>query len=227
VTSVAENLFPAYARTRERIIGVLETTSAEERARVVPACPDWTVRQLLAHVVSIPAALSAGRRPGGNIGGWLSELVGERDGQPAESLHDEWRSLDRELEAMLSGSSGLLYADLAVHEHDFRGALGRPDHSALDVDDMLPRTIAAFSSPLQEAGLAPIEVRAGDQVWRSHDGAPGWTLMVDPWTAVRAINSRRTVDELRSLPCRGNPDPYLPILDAHLPLPVQSLGESD
>jgi hypothetical protein len=126
----------------------------------------------------------------------------------------------------LTAGSALLFGDLAVHEHDFRGALGRPDHSALEVGDMLPRTIAAFSRPLQEAGLAPIELRCGDDVWRSHEGEPGWTLIVDPWTAVRAMNSRRTADELRALPSRGDPDPYLPILDAHLPLPVHSLGES-
>ena len=79
---------------------------------------------------------------------------------------------------------------------------------------------------MRSAGLAPIEVRCGERVWRSHDGEPGWTLLVDPWEAVRAINSRRTADELRALSSRGNPDPYLPLLDAHLPLPAESLGES-
>ena len=58
---MAENLFPAYARTRERMIAVLDTTPEADLARVVPSCPDWTVHQLLAHVVSIPAALASGR----------------------------------------------------------------------------------------------------------------------------------------------------------------------
>jgi uncharacterized protein (TIGR03083 family) len=226
VTPVAEPLVTAYARTRDRIIAVLETSSDDDLARVVPACPDWTVHQLLAHCVSLPAALSTGRRPTGPISEWLSELVADRADLSASAMHDEWRSLDTELDALLSGSSGLLFGDLAIHEHDFRGALGRPDHSALEVPEMLPRTVAAFSKPLREAGLAPLEVRCGDDVWRSHEGDPGWTLLVDPWTAVRAVNSRRTAEELRSLPSRGNPDPYIPILDAHLPLPGQSLGES-
>jgi hypothetical protein len=226
VTAVSDSLFPAYARTRERIIAVLETTSDDERARIVPACPDWTVHQLLAHCVSIPAALSSGRRPTGDLGDWLSELVAERDDQSTSSLHDEWRGLDAELDALLSGGAALLFGDLAIHEHDFRGALARPDHAALEVEEILPRTVAAFSKPLREAGLAPLEVCCGDRVWRSHDGEPGWTLIVDPWEAVRAVNSRRTADELRALPSRGDADPYLPILDAHLPLPIRSLGES-
>ena len=223
---MAEGLFPAYARTRGRVIELLATAPDDELARIVPACPDWTVHDLLAHVVSIPAALSSGRLPTGPIGDWLSELVAERVEQPARSLSQEWQALDNELEALLSGPSGLLFADLAVHEHDFRGALGRPDHVALEVDAMLPRTIAAFKEPLQEAGLAPIEVRAGDRIWRSHDGEAGWTLIVDPWTAVRALNSRRTADELQALPSDGDASAYLPILDAHLPLPAESLGEA-
>jgi uncharacterized protein (TIGR03083 family) len=226
VTTVAQSLFSAYARTRDRIIDLLETTSEDERTRVVPACPDWTVHDLLAHVVSIPAALSSGRRPTGPIGDWLNELVAERSEQPDRALQDEWRALDRELEALLSGPSGLLFGDLAIHEHDFRGALDRPDHGALEIEDLLPRTIGAFKGPLKEAGLAPIEVRAGDRVWRSHEGEAGWTLVVDPWTAVRALNSRRTADELCALPSRGDASGYLPILDAHLPLPARSLGEA-
>jgi uncharacterized protein (TIGR03083 family) len=223
--TMTQNLFPAYARTRERVSELLAGASDDELARVVPACPAWTVHDLLAHVVGIPAALSTGRHPTGDIGTWLSELVAERSDQQASALQEEWRSLDPALEALLSGPAGLLFADLAVHEHDFRGALGRPDHAALEVEELLPRTIAAFKGPLEEAGLVPIEVRAGERVWRSHDGEAGWTLVVDPWTAVRALNSRRTADELYALPSHGDARGYLPILDAHLPLPAASLGE--
>jgi uncharacterized protein (TIGR03083 family) len=177
---MTESLFAAYARTRDRIVELLAVTPEDELFRVVPACPDWTVHDLLAHVVSLPAALSMGRRPTGPIGDWLSELVAERNEQPVKELAQEWRALDTELDGLLSGPSALLFADLAVHEHDFRGALGRPDHAALEVEAMLPRTIAAFKRPLQDAGLAPIEVRAGARAWRSHAGDAGWTLLVDP-----------------------------------------------
>ena len=56
-------------------------------------------------------------------------------------------------------------------------------------------------------------------------GILGWTLLVDPWEAVRALGSRRTVEELRALPAEGDCEPYLKILDEHLPLPTRSLGE--
>jgi len=90
---------------------------------------------------------------------------------------------------------------------------------------MLPRTLAGFAKPLRHAGLGSIAVRHDDRIWRSHDSEPGWTLDVTPWEATRAVNSRRTADELRELPHRGDVEPYLAILDAHLPLPAAPLKE--
>ena len=102
--------------------------------------------------------------------------------------------MDSAISAILNGPGGVLFGDLAVHEHDLRGAVDAPDHGALEVEVMLPRTLAAFAKPLRHAGLGAIEVRHDDRIWRSHDGAPGWTLDVTPWEAVRAVNSRRTAD---------------------------------
>jgi hypothetical protein len=221
-----ESIVGAYLRTRERVTELLSAAAEAELERQVPACPAWSVQELLAHLVSMPAAITAGRRPSGPVGEWLEELIVERKGQSSGELIAEWQSLDGELAGLLGGSSALLFGDLAVHEHDLRGALTKPDHAALEVDEVLPRTLAAFSKPLRAAGLGAIEVRNDSGVWRSHDDAVGWTLLVDPWTAVRAVNSRRTADEVRQLPALGEATPYLPVLDEHLPLPAESLGEA-
>lgn len=219
-------VFDAYVAVRGRMAGLWREARSDEVATVVPACPEWTAADLLAHVVSMPAALGAGRLPDGPIGPWLRAMVDERRTVAVPDQVDEWLSLDDALRDLLDGPGALLYADLAVHEHDLRSALGRPDHDALEVDVILPRTIASFAGPLREAGLPPLAVEHDGRTWTSHTGAePGWVLLVDPWEATRAVNSRRTADELRSLPHRGDPEPYLPLLDAHLPLPARSLGE--
>jgi uncharacterized protein (TIGR03083 family) len=221
-----EETFEAYAQVRARFEELIRAADPDDLVRVVPACPDWTVRDLLAHVVSLPAAIGAGRAPAGEINGWLASLVAERAEQPVEQLIDEWNELDDVLRAVLSGPAGLLFPDLVVHEHDLRGALGRPDHDALPVAELMPRTMAAFRRPLREAGLGAIEVRNGSSSWRTSDDPVGWTLLVDPWEAVRALGSRRTADELRALPAEGDCEPYIEILDEHLPLPIHSLEES-
>jgi hypothetical protein len=219
------DIVDAYVRTRARMCDVVADASPAELARVVPACPAWSATDLVAHVVSMPAALGAGRMPDGDIGAWIQELVVERRGQEPAALIAEWRELDEPITAMLGGPGARLFADLAVHEHDLRGALERPDHDALEVETIMPRTLAGFANPLRDAGLGAIEVRDGGLTWRSHDAEPGWVLVVEPWEAVRAINSRRTADELLALPAEGDARPYLPVLDTHLPLPTRSLHE--
>ena len=42
---------------------------------VVPACPEWTAADLVAHCTGIPAALSAGDYPSGDQQAWLDGLV--------------------------------------------------------------------------------------------------------------------------------------------------------
>lgn len=202
-----------------------ESLSPSDLRRTVPACPLWTVLELIAHVVSMPAAIANGESPPGSIGEWLQSLVEARRSQNVGELTAEWQSLDDAISAILSGPGAVLFGDLAVHEHDLRGALGAPDHRALEVVVMLPRTLAGFAAPLRNAGLGAIEVRHDNRIWRSHDSEPGWTLDVNPWEAARAINSRRTADELRELPHGGDVEPYLAVLDAHLPLPTTSLNE--
>jgi hypothetical protein len=221
-----QDTFEAYAQVRGRFEDLIRAADPDDLVRVVPACPEWRVRDLLAHVVSLPAAIGAGRAPSGHVNGWLSELVAERSEQPVELILDEWNQLDDVLRAMLTGPAGLLFPDLAVHEHDLRGALDRPDHEALPVAELMPRTMAAFRHPLRDAGLGAIEVRNGSTSWRTSDDPVGWTLLVDPWEAVRALGSRRTAAEVRQLPAEGDCEPYLEILDEHLPLPIHSLGES-
>jgi mycothiol maleylpyruvate isomerase-like protein len=220
-----EELFAAYSNTRARMLELATSLTPSDLRRTVPACPLWTVFDLMAHVVSMPAAIGRGESPPGPVGDWLQGLVEARRSQSVVALTEEWLSLDGSISAILNGPGGVLFGDLAVHEHDLRGAIDAADHTALEVEVMLPRTLAGFAKPLRQAGLGAIAVRHDDRMWRSHDTEPGWTLDVTPWEATRAVNSRRTAVELRTLPHDGDVEPYLAILDAHLPLPTTSLNE--
>jgi hypothetical protein len=220
-----DELFAAYSATRARMTLIAEHLTSGDLRRTAPACPSWTVFDLMAHVVSMPAAIGRGESPPGPISDWLQSLVAARRNQSVGALTEEWLSLDGSISAILNGPGGVLFGDLAVHEHDLRGAVDAADHTALEVEVMLPRTLAGFAKPLRQAGLGAIAVRHDDRMWRSHDDDPGWTLDVTPWEATRAVNSRRTADELRALPHDGDVEPYLAILDAHLPLPTAALNE--
>ncbi|WP_423851466.1 maleylpyruvate isomerase N-terminal domain-containing protein, partial [Aeromicrobium sp.] len=48
-----EDSAAAYVAVRERMTELMRQTSSEELARQVPACPDWSVQDLLAHVAGV------------------------------------------------------------------------------------------------------------------------------------------------------------------------------
>jgi uncharacterized protein (TIGR03083 family) len=219
------DLFDPYRATRARVSTLFLEADPDALTRTVPACPDWTVHDLAAHLVGVPATLAAGNFPSGDVDAWLQGIVDDRRDVAVDDLMQEWASLDAAIEPMLQGMGALMFNDIAVHEHDLRGALGRPDHDALDVDAVMGCSLTSFASPLERAGLGAIVVEHDGRTWRSHDADPGWTLRVDPWEAARAVNSRRTAEELRALPCEGGGDDYLAVIAGHLPLPEHSLGE--
>ena len=220
-----DDLFGPYQATRARVTTLFLDAPPDALVRTVPACPDWTVHDLASHLVGVPATLAAGNFPSGDVGEWLQGIVDERRDADVVDLMQEWTSLDGAIEPMLQGMGSLMFNDVAVHEHDLRAALDRPDHDALEVDAIVTCTLSLFEQRLLDADLGAIVVEHDGRTWRSHDVEPGWTLRTDPWEAVRAINSRRTADELRTLPAEGGGDAYVAVIEGHLPLPERSLGE--
>jgi len=218
-------LFDAYANTRSRMLAVAQNVGPQALQANVPACPDWSAHQLLSHCVSMPAALSAGDFPTGDPNEWIDGLVSRYQDKSLDELAEVWSSVDETIAGMLDGGGGMLFDDLAVHEHDLRAAVQQPDHSALETAVLLPRVVASCTDALIAQGLGSIEVRSGSQSWRSHDAEPGWILELSPWEATRAIYSRRTAEELRSLGAGPDQERCIELLDAHLPLPVSSLNE--
>jgi hypothetical protein len=87
-------IFEPYCSTRSRVSALVMYADEAELNRIVPACPEWKVRDLLTHLVSIPAALSRGRLPDGELNAWLAGLIAERPLEPVGALVAEWESLN-------------------------------------------------------------------------------------------------------------------------------------
>lgn len=217
--------FTVYCDIRGRMVDLARSSDEGALAATVPSCPDWNVRQLLTHCVSMPAAIGAGDMPGGDLQAWIDRVLAERDGRSLDELVDEWTAADPVIEAMVGGAGGVLLDDLMIHEHDLRAALDRPDHAALEADLFVERSLRSFAPALASRGLGAIEVRADGRTWRSHDAPTGWTIETTPWEAVRIMASRRTADEIRSVGGSDDLDAYIALVDDHLPLPATSLGE--
>ena len=113
-------------RQRAPLLADVDESAA---ATVVPSCPEWTVHDLCAHLVGVPAALVArDNPPPGDNQPWVDRQVADRADRSVGELLDEWDAVGPAFEGLMRklphAFGGLVY-DAVAHEHDLRGALGR------------------------------------------------------------------------------------------------------
>ena len=83
----------AWREAFERVCTLVERLGAAELAATVPACPDWTVRDLLSHMVGLGADVLAGDEPDDHNSAWTQRQVEARRDRSAADLLAEWRGL--------------------------------------------------------------------------------------------------------------------------------------
>lgn len=219
-----------YASCRARFREVLRDCTPEIAATTIPTCPDWNVRDLCAHNAGIAAALVARDNPGSEGQGWVDRLVAARAHLSVHEILDEWDDVGPAFEALMRkvprAFGGLVY-DAVAHEHDLRGAIGRP--GARDSDGVwasLEVMMGIVTADLAAKGPVPgsMVLRAGDRRWEIGSGEPTVVLETDPWELMRLLGSRRSRAQLLAAPWEGDVTPFVDAL-VHMPLPDHDVIE--
>lgn len=152
------NVDPAdlYDHERRSFVAFLESRSATDLTLTVAATPDWSVRDVLAHVVGITADLNAQRFGGGDGDRWTAVQIASRR---ADSLDDLAREWNREAPTFEDGlrlfgyDFGAHYlGDLLQHIGDVHVALGLSPARG-DVDrGSRPRQSVSDAPPIPRRG---------------------------------------------------------------------------
>jgi uncharacterized protein (TIGR03083 family) len=242
------DLAGAYADGRQRFQELLAGLDEAALAAQVPACPAWTVQDVLAHVTGVAADAATGTYFAGAAAAWADvQLATARDewtagqvrsrrDQPAKALLAEWAGWAAILEPMLAGTvppppgspAWLLSApvgDLAVHLHDVRGALRQPGDRDAPVTGLGLRIYARWlGGRLDQAGRPALRLRAGGRDWVEGSRRPAAALAGDAFELFRALSGRRTIDQVQALAWDGDPEPYLDLF-APYPMPASPPAE--
>ena len=219
-----------YAACRARVRALLADCDDRVAARVVPTCPDWTVRNLCAHLTGVAAALVARDNPAGDVQVWVDRLVAERAGRSVSTILDEWDDVGPAFEALMRArpaSFGALTYDAVAHEHDLRGALGRPgDRTSDGVEASVEILVAMVRRDLAATGPVPgtIRLRSGARSWVIGRGEPEVGIDASMWELMRLLGSRRSRRQVLAAGWVGDIEPFLPAI-AHLPLPEHDIDE--
>ena len=215
-----------WSRAQERVIELVSDLTPEQAQVRVPACPDWTVRDLLSHLVGLGADVVAGDEPDDHNAGWTARQVARRRDRDVRALVEEWRSVAGPLQDWMAAHGTRPLFDVTIHEQDLRGALGAP--GAQDTPAMAAvrdRYAARLADRLR--GRPPLSLVGERWRWDSEPGAePAVVVQAPDFELTRALLARRSAHQLRDLTVRGDVEPYLDAFTALGPLPETDLTES-
>ena len=201
-----------YRDGRERFIGVV---SDADPGTPVPACPGWTVKDVLAHVAGIPADILAGRLDGVATDPWTAAQVDARRDSSIADIAAEWHETGAQVDTMVDsfGPTGAqLLFDLTTHELDVRAAVGASFPDALPVYDVALDFVMHNLAAGVVGDGGPLRIDADDASWSlGGDGAPKATLTTTKRELIRAVAGRRSRAQITAMDWNGDPMPFLDV----------------
>ena len=188
--------------------------AAEDLSRRVHGCPEWQVKDVLAHLVGVPVSLRTGDMSDAGSPSWTRRQVEAGRTKSVPQLLDDWAAEGPAFEEGLAGKGfmGWVFTyDVTMHGDDVLEALGlplgtSPTHS-LVLDGIIDRARARAD------GLGTLTIHAGERTWTLGGGEPVATLTVpDEAELARVIGARRDDDAVRQMDWSGDPEPWIPVL---------------
>jgi len=203
----------AYRATRERVTALVTEAGPEVAELPVPACPDWTVRQVVAHLAGVCDDIVNNRLEGVGTDPWTAVQVTNRSDRSLTDLLAEWTEAGAKVEDLLAtGMPEQLVFDEVTHEHDLRGALRQPGAHECDAVEMgLNFAVAGMDFSVTAAELPAVLVRSdGGQERTIGQGDTVATLTASSFDLMRSFTGRRTVAQVAALDWGGaDPTPWL------------------
>jgi uncharacterized protein (TIGR03083 family) len=233
----APDLGQLYRDARERISRLVDDEVADLR---VPATPEWTVREVVAHLRGVVEDVLSANTAGAATDPWTAAQVERGRQKSVAQLLGEWAAEAPLFEAFLSSPDGAVAAravfDVHTHECDLAGALGAPRPSAPEFESWAFREMSDnLRRRLEELGLPPLQVTATPHELSTHElladellaeepmgdepddvgphagaASAGAAVRVARHEFIRAYLGRRSPDQVRSWAWSGDPAPYLP-----------------
>jgi uncharacterized protein (TIGR03083 family) len=186
----------AYAGVRERTSALLRAATPEQLAATAPATPEWTVKDILGHMVGVPTDVLAGRTDGIATDAWTGAQVERYRAVDLEAVIAEWDEASATVEPMIADfgvMAGQAILDVTTHEHDLRHALGVEGARDTDAVHIGSAWGAQWiGQRTAEGGHGTLRIET--DLW-SHtfgEGTPTTTLRTSAFELMRAATGRRS-----------------------------------
>jgi hypothetical protein len=195
-----------YRETKARVCALVTALDEPALNTTVAACPSWSVRDVVAHVVAVAQDWVSGSLSGPPTNEQTAAQVARFDGYDIAAILAEWADVAARLDHM-ADTEGVEppLGDVVSHEHDIRAAIGRPgarDSGAVWYSS--DRLLDMLRAPV------PLEVVVEDGQYRSGpEGQIELILRTTRFEALRWRTGRRSRAQLAAMDWLGDPTKVL------------------
>lgn len=202
-----------YRDTRQRIIDLIDEDSWTVD---VPACPLWSVRDVVAHLAAVAQDWVDGTLTVPPSDAETAAQVARFDGHEPADILKWWDAGTAELRRLATEGTAPPLGDIVVHEHDIGGALGirgaRADAAVREVSDQL---LTMLETPV------PLTVIVEDGRYRcGPQHGIQIVLRTTRFEVLRWRTGRRSRAQLAAMDWTGDPTPVLEHLYLFGPAPA-------
>lgn len=183
----SEQLAASYAELRSRCIELGRGLDHEQWSAMTLCCPEWSVKDVMAHMAGITTDILTGNLEGAATEAWADAHVENRRDKDMAAICDEWETNAPQIHDILSSMGDSIdprfYLDAFTHEWDIRQATGiaaKPDLT------LVAHTWTMLNEAIEERNGGPLPVE------------------IDPFTLARAAMGRRSESQITELGL--NPD---------------------
>ncbi len=209
-----------YQGVRARLTALAAELDEAELDRRVPATPAWRVRDVYAHLGGATADIVAGNLDGVASDAWTQAQVDARSDREIGAVLDEWDRCAQQVEPLIADipapMRAMLIIDAITHEHDVRGAVGRPGERDSDAIDFAAAS-AIRGLAGQRADAPAIRLLTDDVQHLLGSGDAAASVTADRFELVRAALGRRSLDQIAAWRWTGDPDPTALVLHRFAP----------
>ncbi len=215
-----------YLEVVGRVAG-LARSNPEALDRPVPACPEWTAGQVVAHLTGVAEDWVGGHLDHYGSDEWAGAQVARWENRPLDETLAAWTAAAGRFARLgpspLPGTPAMwAFGDAVVHEADLRPVLApgtRVPGEAVSLG--LKAAIARWRGELAAAGVPPLDIVATDaRTWRAGDPETpaAATVTSTGHELFRALFGRRSRAQVAAWDWDGDPAVYL---DVPLPSPFR------
>jgi uncharacterized protein (TIGR03083 family) len=196
-----------YRESQGRIMALVNNQNAD---LPVPACPGWTVKDVVAHLSGVLDDHRKGDLDGAPGSPWTAAQVASRRHRSLSEIGAEWHILGNTSPHAFQNQGNVLVADIISHEFDIKGAIGNTQHrDLLAVRSATLFFLSGVDRMFRQNGISPLRILVEDKPLDLGEGEPRGSVEMGWWETMRVVSGRRSADQVRSLTWTGDPGQWI------------------